>query len=70
LLNQIKVPALGFYGDKDKVVNPHQWRPMKKGIPQSRIERFPTAGHFMMLEERALFSQKLKDFLDEPQPLS
>jgi len=69
-LNQIKVPALGFYGDKDKVVNPHQWQPMQKGIPQARIERFPTSGHFMMLEERADFSQKLKNFLDEPQPAS
>ena len=70
LLNQIKVPALGLYGDKDKVVNPNQWQLMKKGIPQARIERFPTSGHFMMLEERAEFSQKLKKFLDEPQPAS
>jgi pimeloyl-ACP methyl ester carboxylesterase len=67
-LNQIKVPALGFYGDNDRVVHPLQWQPMKKGIPQARIERFPTAGHFMMLEERDSFSQKLKDYLDEPQP--
>ena len=69
-LNQIKVPALGFYGDKDKVVDPRQWQPMQKGISQALIERFPTSGHFMMLEERAEFSQKLKNFLDEPQPAS
>jgi pimeloyl-ACP methyl ester carboxylesterase len=67
-LNQIKIPALGFFGDKDKVVNPHQWQTMQTGIPQARIERFPTAGHFMMLEKRAELSQKLKIFLDEPQP--
>lgn len=70
LLNQIKIPSLGFYGDKDKVVHPLQWQPMQKGIPQARIERFPTAGHFMMLEDRDNFSQKLKNFLDEPQPAS
>jgi pimeloyl-ACP methyl ester carboxylesterase len=70
LLNQIKIPALGFYGDKDRVVHPLQWKPMQKGIPQARIEHFPTSGHFMMLEARAEFSQKLKNFLDEPQPAS
>ena len=68
-LNQVKVPALGFYGDKDKIVHPLQWRPMQDGIPQARIERFSKAGHFMMLEEPAEFSQKLKNFLDEPQPV-
>jgi len=70
LLNQVKIPALGFYGDKDRVVHPLQWQPMQKGIPQARIERFPTAGHFMMLEDRDNFSQKLKNFLDEPQPVA
>lgn len=67
-LGQVKVPALGFYGDKDKIVHPLQWRPMQQGIPQARIERFPNAGHFMMLEEPAEFSRKLKNFLDESQP--
>lgn len=64
-LGQIKVPALGFFGDKDKIVNPRQWRPMQAGIPQAQIERFPNAGHFMMLEEPTQFSQKLKVFLDQ-----
>ncbi len=66
-LNQVKVPALGFFGDKDKVVDPLQWQPMQAGIPQAQIERFPRAGHFMMLEETADFRQKLKNFLDESQ---
>jgi pimeloyl-ACP methyl ester carboxylesterase len=29
------------------------------------IERVPTAGHFIMLEEPTSFSQKLKTFLDQ-----
>jgi len=41
---------------------------MQKGIPQARIEHFPKAGHFMMLEEPAEFSRKVKDFLDESAP--
>lgn len=65
-LSQIKVPAMGMYGDKDNIVDPMQWRPMLEGIPQTRVERFPTAGHFIMLDEPELFMQKLMDFLDEP----
>ncbi|HCR71371.1 MAG TPA: carboxylesterase, partial [Anaerolineae bacterium] len=42
-----------------------QWQPMQKGIPNVKIERFPTAGHFPMLEMPNEFSQTLKKFLDE-----
>jgi len=73
MLDQVKVPALGMYGDVDKVVHPLQWQPMQAGIPHAQIIRFPNAGHFPMLEEPQPFSQKLKAFLDEepappPQP--
>jgi pimeloyl-ACP methyl ester carboxylesterase len=66
-LNQVSVPVLGMYGDKDKVVDPLQWQPLEKGTPRARIARFPEAGHFMMLESPFEFSQILKRFLDEPQ---
>jgi pimeloyl-ACP methyl ester carboxylesterase len=65
LLDQIKVPAMGIYGDRDKVVHPRQWEPMKKGIPHAHIERFLSAGHFPMLEEPREFSERLKSFLDK-----
>lgn len=68
LLPQIRVPAMGIYGDKDVIVHPLQWQPMQKGIPHAVIERFPTAGHFPMLEEPTAFSQKLKTFLDQDIP--
>lgn len=68
VLPQIKIPAMGIYGDNDVIVHPLQWRPMQIGIPHAVIERFPNAGHFPMLEEPTAFSQKLKTFLDqEPQ---
>lgn len=70
MLPQIKVPAMGIYGDKDVIVHPLQWQPMQKGIPQAVIERFPMAGHFPMLEEPTAFSQKLKSFLDQETPAS
>jgi len=65
-LGQVHIPAMGMYGDRDKIVHPMQWQPMLAGIPQSQIVRFPKAGHFSMLEEPTEFSQKLKAFLDEP----
>jgi pimeloyl-ACP methyl ester carboxylesterase len=68
MLSQIRVPAMGMYGDKDVIVHPLQWQPMQKGIEHAIIERFPAAGHFPMLEEPAAFSQKLKAFLDQEFP--
>ncbi len=59
---------MGMYGDKDVIVHPLQWKPMQQGIPQAVIERFPTSGHFPMLEEPTIFSQKLKAFLDQDFP--
>ena len=50
MLDQVKVPAMGVYGDRDIIVHPMQWRPMQDGIEHSQIERFPTLGHFPMLE--------------------
>ncbi len=68
LLNKINIPAMGMYGDKDIVVHPKQWIPMQRGIPHARIERFNTAGHFIMLDEPLRFVHTLLDFLDcEPQ---
>jgi len=65
MLDHIKVPAMGMYGDRDVIVNPRQWQPMQNGISHAQIERFPTAGHFIMLEEPQSFSKKLKAFLDK-----
>lgn len=64
-LHTLQSPVLGMYGDKDIVVNPNQWKPLLDGAPKARIERFQTAGHFIMLDEPITFNQKLKNFLDE-----
>jgi pimeloyl-ACP methyl ester carboxylesterase len=65
LLSQVKVPTMGMYGDRDVIVHPKQWQPLSAGVPHAVIERFPTCGHFIMLEEPSTFSQKLKAFLDQ-----
>jgi pimeloyl-ACP methyl ester carboxylesterase len=65
MLDQIKVPAMGMYGDRDVIVHPKQWQPMLRGIPHAQIERFSVDGHFLMLEEPQDFAQRLKAFLDK-----
>ncbi len=67
-LNNIHIPAMGMYGDRDVVVDPGQWKPMLEGIPHARIERFHDAGHFIMLDEPGRFSETLKNFLDTETP--
>lgn len=62
-LPQIRVPVMGMYGDRDIVVDPKQWQPLQACVPHARIERFPTAGHFIMLDEPADFRARLIDFL-------
>jgi pimeloyl-ACP methyl ester carboxylesterase len=55
---------MGMYGDRDIVVHPKQWQPMKEGIPHARVERFRKAGHFIMLDEPKVFMEILHSFLD------
>jgi pimeloyl-ACP methyl ester carboxylesterase len=64
-LYRIQIPVMGMFGDKDIIVSPHQWKPLQEGIPTSRIERYPQAGHFIMLDEPRQFMQPLKDFLEQ-----
>ncbi|MEZ0396475.1 MAG: alpha/beta hydrolase [Anaerolineales bacterium] len=68
LLDQIRIPVMGMYGDKDIIVHPMQWRPLLEGVPHARIERFEQAGHFIMLDDPEPFMHKLKQFLDEETP--
>jgi pimeloyl-ACP methyl ester carboxylesterase len=70
MLGQIKIPAMGMYGDRDVIVHPRQWEPMKQGIDHAQIELFPSAGHFIMLDEPKDFAQRLKAFLDEKEPVA
>lgn len=63
-LCEIDVPVMGMFGDRDNIVSPRQGQALKQGLPLSRIERYPKAGHFIMLDEPAEFSQTLKAFLD------
>jgi pimeloyl-ACP methyl ester carboxylesterase len=65
-LHQLSIPVMGMFGHRDNIVSPHQWKPLVKGVPGARIERYPQAGHFIMLDEPRAFMQPLKEFLDQP----
>lgn len=64
LLNQVRIPAMGMYGNRDIVVNPNQWKAMAEGIPQAVIKRYDNAGHFIMLDDPKNFMETLRDFLN------
>ncbi|MCS7247865.1 MAG: alpha/beta hydrolase [Anaerolineales bacterium] len=64
-LPKIQVPVLGMYGERDLVVDPRQWQTLKAGVAHARIERFPSAGHFIMLDEPEAFRACLMDFLQD-----
>ena len=66
-LQGITVPVMGMYGERDIVVRPDQWKPLARGVPGARIERFPEAGHFIMLDQPAEFQNKLREFLEAPE---
>lgn len=65
MLNQIKVPVLGMYGDRDNIVHPRQWQPLVQGVPTAKVVRWEKAQHFPMLDTSEDFMEKLKNFLDE-----
>ena len=65
LLHEIKVPALGMYGNKNIIVHPDQWQPMQTGITDCHIKRYEDAGHFIMLDKPQDFISTLQYFLDQ-----
>jgi pimeloyl-ACP methyl ester carboxylesterase len=69
-LSQVRIPAMGMFGEKDIIVHPDQWKPMLEGIPHTQIEHFEKAGHFIMLDDPDPFIHKLKDFLEEDESIA
>lgn len=65
-LNEIQIPVMGMFGGKDIIVQPEQWKPLKEGIAHASIEWFENAGHFIMIDEPQICSEKIKDCLDLP----
>lgn len=66
-LKTLSLPVLGMYADRDKIVNPRQWKALRAGVSAAQIMRYRQAGHFIMLDEPRACMQSLKTFLDQRQ---
>ena len=65
-LPEIKAPVMGIYGGRDVIVNPHEYVPLRAGVPHARIEIMPKSGHFPMLDEPERYLELIRSFLDQP----
>ena len=63
-MNEVKVPTLGIYGAGDTIVHPRQYEPLKAGVPHAQIEVMRKSRHFPMIDEPELFTDVVKNFLD------
>jgi len=62
-LREIKVPALVVCGAEDALTPPADSEAIQRGIPGSRLEVIPKAGHLSALEDPAAFDAALAGFL-------
>jgi non-heme chloroperoxidase len=49
-LDQVTLPTLVLAGSKDRSVKPEHTQALADGIPQASLQRFPGAGHLVVLE--------------------
>ena len=49
-LDRVTLPTLILAGSRDRSVKPAHTQALADGIPQARLQRFPGAGHLMVLE--------------------
>ncbi len=66
-LGEIRMPMLGIYGQKDRIVDPGQGNVLAERVPQADVHRFRRSGHFPMLDEPERFHQVLRAFLNHHQ---
>lgn len=67
-LDQIGVPLLTVYGEKDNVVTADWAEELENNHPPARAIVLPDAYHFPMLDQIARFARLLRDFMDVETP--
>lgn len=63
-LGEIRMPTLGIYGQRDRIVDPDQGEVLARGAPRADVCRFHRSGHFPMLDEPERFYHVLGEFLN------
>jgi pimeloyl-ACP methyl ester carboxylesterase len=62
------VPTMIVWGERDKLIPVDHAHAAHEAMPGSRLELFPTAGHFPMLDDPERFTALLSDFIATTQP--
>jgi pimeloyl-ACP methyl ester carboxylesterase len=62
------IPFLIIWGERDPIIPAHHGRTAHRLVAGSRLEVFPTAGHFPHLDDPLRFVRVLGDFIDTTQP--
>jgi pimeloyl-ACP methyl ester carboxylesterase len=63
------LPTLIVWGEQDPLIPVRHAREAHEGIPGSRLEVFPEAGHFPHRDDPARFAEVLLDFVETTRPL-
>jgi pimeloyl-ACP methyl ester carboxylesterase len=63
-LEEIDVPVLTVYGDRDNVISPAQADELENNHYAARAIVLSGAHHFPMLDQTAMFGRLLRDFMD------
>jgi pimeloyl-ACP methyl ester carboxylesterase len=63
-VGELRMPIMGIYGKRDRIVSPRQAQVLKAHAPNSQIAWFTDSGHFPMLDEFEHFHQTVRDFLN------
>lgn len=64
-IKEIKLPVHGLYGSKDNIVAASQMNVLKRSVPHAKIQLYPKARHFIMLDQPEECSQSIQNFLGE-----
>lgn len=67
-LEEIEVPLLAVYGEKDGVIDPPQADELDGNRSAARSIVLPGTHHFPMLDQPAQFARLLRDFIDVDTP--
>ncbi|HEX6621982.1 MAG TPA: alpha/beta hydrolase [Solirubrobacteraceae bacterium] len=62
------IPFLIVWGERDPIIPVEHGRAAHRLVPNSRLEIFPTAGHFPHLDDPLRFVRVLGDFIESTEP--
>jgi pimeloyl-ACP methyl ester carboxylesterase len=61
-------PTMIIWGGRDRIIPPHHGQEAHELIDGSRLELFPSAGHFPHLDEPVRFATVLREFIEQTEP--